>query len=447
MFAQNIAVTLFGWRLKRQRYGRRSDQNFDALMRSDRYSKQELSEFVIANFRDLVQHVLTTVPFYNEWAAKKGIELNDFHTIDDIKNFPIIEKEILRTRTSDFISEDFSGRNSIFPISSSGTSGKPITIFCDRNSRTYHYAFWRRLRFLFGLRIGARRAALFGRVIMRADQDKRPFWRLDRSQNILLMSSYHLSDKNLLEYYKALVRYKPEEVIGYPSSVYQISQFIVSKGLKPLVLKVVFLTAETLMPYQRETIEAAFDCPVINQYGCSEMAFFAAECERGSMHLHSEHGFLEVLDEHDSPVESGQLGVVVATGFVNRAMPLLRYRVGDKIAMSSKTCECGRSFAVIDTIEGRVDDVITTPDGRPIGRLDPVLKGRRGIIETQIAQTAFDRLEVRVVVERGFDANSIDELVSELRLRIGKEMKIDVVRTRDIPRGPSGKFTAVVREF
>ena len=100
--------------------------------------------------------------------------------------------------------------------------------------------------------------------------------------------------------------FAPDEVIGYPSSVYQLARQVRDSGQPPLAPRVVFTTAETLLAHQREAIEAAFACPVIDQYGCTEMAFFASQCEHGTMHVHPEHGCLEALDGEDRPVPPGE---------------------------------------------------------------------------------------------------------------------------------------------
>ena len=84
---------------------------------------------------------------------------------------------------------------------------------------------------------------------------------------------------------------------------------------------------------------------------------------------------VEVL-EAGAPVPAGTVGDLVCTGLLNADMPLVRYRVGDRgaLAPADEGCRCGRTLPTLATVEGRVDDVLLTPDGRRIGRLDPVFK-------------------------------------------------------------------------
>ena len=89
---------------------------------------------------------------------------------------------------------------------------------------------------------------------------------------------------------------------------------------------------------------------------------------------------------------------------------------------------------------GRNDDVVVTPEGRVVGRLDHVFKGVPGVRECQIAQTAPDRLELRVV-RRCQQLEAVAALLRQnTRERVGDGMTVDVVRVEAIPRTTRGKF-------
>jgi phenylacetate-CoA ligase len=259
-----------------------------------------------------------------------------------------------------------------------------------------------------------------------------------------LFSSYHLSKVNLRAYYDALQRLRPPEIIGYPSSLFALATYVLEQGLEPLRPHVVFTTAETLLAHQRPALERAFGATVADQYGCTEMSLFVSQCEMGTYHLHPEHGILEVLLPDGKPAPEGTPGEAVCTGLVNMAMPLLRYQLGDRVVLSKRPCACGRSFPVIEEILGRMDDVLITPSGRPLGRLDPIFKPLSGIREAQILQVSRDRLLVRLATEPAFTTRDRESLLHELRKRIGDEMAIDLEFVPRIPKEHNGKFRAVV---
>jgi phenylacetate-CoA ligase len=126
-------------------------------------------------------------------------------------------------------------------------------------------------------------------------------------------------------------------------------------------------------------------------------------------------------------------------------MPLIRYRLGDRTVRGPESgCECGRNFPILEQIVGRMDDALVTPDGRLLGRLDPVFKGIKGICETQIIQTDVRTLEFHIVKGPGFREEDMRDLAYEIRKRTGGGMEIKIMFVESIPRHWNGKFQSVV---
>lgn len=253
-----------------------------------------------------------------------------------------------------------------------------------------------------------------------------------------------MSEDNLFFYYEKLKEIKPIEISGYPSSLYIMSKYIQAHKLEKLQTRFIMTTAETLLDYQREMIEKAFQCAVHDQYGCTEMAIFVSQCEQGSYHVHPEYGVIEVIDSNGNVVEEGQEGEAVCTSFINKTMPLIRYRLGDQLIVRETGCACGRNFPVIEKLLGRTDDILITPDGRPLGRLDPIFKSTRGIIETQIVQTALDTIQLNIVAHESFQEAEKKDLLYEIAKRAGDGMKIHMNFLKEIPRDKNAKFRSVI---
>ena len=82
----------------------------------------------------------------------------------------------------------------------SGTTGTPLTSVTIADTVWMTYAVFDRHYRWAGLRMGRdgdRIAVARGNVIVPLDQRQPPFWRLNRRQNQLLLSSFHLSKANL----------------------------------------------------------------------------------------------------------------------------------------------------------------------------------------------------------------------------------------------------------
>ena len=441
---QNIAVSAYGFRLHGRRYGGISDEYLSRLRKSQSFSPDDMGRLQMEQLRNLLEHAFETVPYYKEFSARAGLSIGDFSDASDLRHLPIQEKEHLRNDPDSYKSEIYPAEGKLFELNTSGTSGKPLTIYCDIHSRRRHYAFWRRLREWFGIKPGMLRATFFGRIAVSPEQRRPPYWRYDAFQRNYLFSSYHMSDLNLRHYYEKLLEIQAEELIGYPSSLFVLAKYMKKNSLHGILPRAVFTTAETLLEHQRAIIEEVFERDVVDQYGCTEMALFVSQCEKGTHHVHPEHGIVEIVDEDGIPLPAGEEGEAVCTGFANYAMPMIRYKLGDRLALSKEQCSCGRSFPVVRQIIGRVDDILVTPDGRSLGRLDPVFKGMSGIYETQIIQPAPDRLVLKMVTDPAFTERNREDLIYEIRKRTGSEMRIDIEIVDSIPKDENGKFRSVI---
>jgi phenylacetate-CoA ligase len=256
--------------------------------------------------------------------------------------------------------------------------------------------------------------------------------------NNTLFSSYHLSEANIPAYIKKLHELNPIFIDSYPSAIYTIAQYIINRRIPNQIRPLAIITSsETLLEHQREAISRAFGCKIFDQYGNAEMAAFVCQCELGSYHVNMEYGIIELLED-GKPVPPGVRGELVCTGFLNKTMPLIRYKIGDSAVFSSHACECGRQTPCLESVEGRVDDIIMTTDGRMIGRLDPIFKGTSGIKETQIVQESPNYIAVKLVKGEAYKPGMGQDVIDELKKRVGDSMKIELVYVDQMERSSTG---------
>ena len=244
------------------------------------------------------------------------------------------------------------------------------------------------------------------------------------------------------DYADALRRFRPQLIDSYPSSIEPIARYVRDRAIE-IRPRAIITSSETLYPETRALLSEAFHCPVYDHYGAAEMAALVTQCSAGSYHVNPEFGIVELL-RNGSPVRPGEEGEVVATGFINPVMPLIRYATGDSAIQGEPGCGCGLAFPVIERILGRTDDVLVAPDGRRIGRLDPIFKSVSGLVETRIVQDRTDHVRVETVMEQPLAPHEEATLLRELRTRLGPTMAVDVVRVPRIERTRSGKFQSVV---
>lgn len=441
VFLQNLAVGLMGLKLKKERFSKAGDEMLEVLLKTKNFDAENIKAYQDIAFSRIAKHAIETTEFYKEWAVKNKIDPDNITSLEDLKSFPIIEKKFIRENHELFRSNDPHLSKSQIKLHTSGTTGTPLTVYTDKYSRSKHYSFFSRLRAEYGIFNGDKRVTLFGRIIMLADQQRPPFWRYDFSQKNLLMSSYHLNEKNIIHYYEKLKSFNAKEIFSYPSSIYQIAKFIVEHNLEPISLNLVMTTAESLLPKQREIISKAFIAPLVNQYGCTEMAFFCSENIDGIMRFHPEHGVAEIRNSEGLISETGS-GELIATGFINYSMPVIRYAVGDAVTITSDVRSNG--YQILTSTEGRMDDILFTKEGTPIGRLDPIFKGGAGIKFAQIVQNEDWSIELILVPDTNYSEQHGNDLKDELIKRVGHKIQIKISLVDSIPKEKNGKIKSVI---
>jgi phenylacetate-CoA ligase len=210
----------------------------------------------------------------------------------------------------------------------------------------------------------------------------------------------------------------------------------------------IITSSETLHDYQRSSIEKAFECRVFDHLGSAEMVTLISQCEHGSYHVNPEYGLFEILNHDGRPVQAGSSGELVCTGFINMAMPLIRYSLGDTVSLSESKCGCGRAFPVVKEITGRTDDLIIACDGSKVGRLDPIFKGvEQNIKEAQIVQKEIGKIVINIVPSGDQESVNAKQIVHELRRRTGECMDIRINYLESINKTKAGKFRSVISEL
>ena len=441
--ARSAVATCHGYYLRWWRYGPETEHLVTEALDREQWSTQQWTRWQAERLAQVLHHAATRVPYYRDkWAARR--RAGDRASWEYLENWPILEKEELRQNPAAFLADGCDPRH-MYHLNTSGTTGKSLDLWWSRRTaRAWYALFEARVKRWNSVSAQDRWAILGGQIVTPADRNNPPFWVWNSALNQLYMSSYHLAPDLIPHYLDALRRYRVRYILGYTSSLYALAQEILWSGYPPLKLAVAITNAEPLLDHQREVIGEAFGCPVRQTYGIAEIAVAASECSEGHLHLWPEAGLLEVLDSNRA-TENGAAGSLVCTGFLNLDMPLVRYRIGDRAATCdvNAQCSCGRTLPMLSAVEGRVDDVLYTIDGRRIGRLDPAFKRHLPIREAQIIQDSLNRIRVRYVPAQGFTPDAGRSIIEEMQSRMGA-IEVTLEQVSELPRGPNGKLRAVI---
>jgi len=193
---------------------------------------------------------------------------------------------------------------------------------------------------------------------------------------------------------------KPTVLITYPSCAAALAQLQLDGELSLSLLEL-WMGGEQLSPQQQQLIQAAFRCPLRNNYGASEFYSIASACDHGCLHVNDDWVILEPVDAHMQPVPVGTLSdSVLLTNLANLTQPLVRYRLMDRVRLTGVPCTCGNAFPVIE-VQGRADDTLHL---RGVGRrrvtilplaLETVIEERAGVSRFQLLCRSDAHIEIR----------------------------------------------------
>lgn len=215
-------------------------------------------------------------------------------------------------------------------------------------------------------------------------------------------------------------------------------------------LKQVRTIGETLRHPLRERCQRILGVGIADLYSSQEVGVIAIECpQAGGYHVMAEGLALELLRDDGSPCAVGETGRVVVTDLHNFATPLIRYDLGD-LAEAAGPCACGRGLPKLGRILGRERNLLRLPNGKRFWPLVGAF-GYRDIApvrQYQIIQRDFERVTLRLAVERSLSADEENGLAAKLVEFLGYRFAVDFEYfTPEIPRGPGGKFEDFICEI
>ena len=442
----SAAASLYSRRMAKRKYGRTYHSWRAFLEESQFYSATECRDWQKETLSKFLLSIQRTSSYFtrDEYQALPASKRNDPHSL--IRSFPIMDKAIVRAAADGIRSVE--DRDTQLRFLTSGTTGTSLAVYQDQAAYQREYAFrWKYLS-VAGAERGDRFAFFIGNNLYETDRRKPPYHIQDSAESGLYFSIFHIAAWSIKDYVEAFNRFRPSYVKGYPSALFDYCKLASDAGLESVPQKAVFTASEVLHQYQRDVIEDYFQAEIYQWYGQVETTVNIHECVNHRLHVKEEYGLLELLDDDDEPVAPGEAGHAVGTSWGNHAFPLVRYRSGDNMVLAAdQQCDCGMNGRIIDRIVGRDEDVIVTPDGRRLGRLDFIFKPVTTVKESQIIQTAIDAVLVRVVPEGQYGSSDERALRNILTDYLGSGMKISFEQVDMIPRSANGKIRYVISDL
>jgi phenylacetate-CoA ligase len=354
-----------------------------------------------------------------------------------LQSWPILDRHTVRTHGAQLRARGF--HPGTFYRNSSASTGEPLRIAWNPHGAAWGWANEYRALAWHGIEPGVRTLLMWGWG--------HPLQNWVR--NCKVFPTRELSPVQLEEAARFLLQQRPGMCMGLPSAFTLLARYVKAKyprAARPLV-PFVKLGGEQVYPFQREVLQESFGARLMETYGCTEVGPIASECPSGSMHIMAHNVHVEICRDGE-PVAPGELGDIVVTSLSNRAMPLVRCKIGDSGRISNEPCACGRPHPVLSSLVGRAADLFVAADGSKVhgsalglGLQTLLANAKPGAIRQVLFQQV-DQRRWKILVESGsgFDTSYAARLKELVRATFGKECQAEIERVAVVPREASGKF-------
>jgi len=381
--------------------------------------------------------------FINSHSFRKPILWNEI---------PVLSKSWLQRPLKEIVTSGMHPKDLYFS-NTSGSSGQPFYFIKDKFCHAMTWAVVFDRYNLHKIRYGNSLQARFYGIP------------LDFTQNISerlkdLISArrrfvvFDLSNPALEVFIQKFSTTKFEYINGYTSSLFVFAKYLVMKGLilKDICpsLKVAIATSEVLSDTDRSLLSKGFGVPVINEYGASELDIIAFEDQDHDWIINDENLWVEIVDEQGRILPDGEEGRIVITSLHNKAMPFIRYEIGD---IGSIDINRKGNHHILKTLQGRTNDIILLPSGKKSPGFTfyyvskKILEEGIPIKEFIIKQKSLNHFHFVYVADGELSDVTIGKIMKTMDDYLEPDLSVTFERQPKIERTEAGKLMHFQREF
>lgn len=432
-----------------------------AILRGYRFPRlfAELSRsFAEARFEDgkenlarLLSHCRACVPFYAE--RLKGIppSILEEHPHECLHRLPILTKEMVRVNFERLKSGDLSRRRWTYNTSG-GSTGEPVRLIQDQDYNDRSTAITFIYLSLLGYHTGQPLVRLWGSerdVEGRTKPLKSRFF--NWLTNTTYLNAFKMTPERMGQFIGTLNHLRPQLIVAYAQAIYELALFAEREKLAVQSQRAIVTSAGTLYPFMREKIAEVFRCKVYNLYGSREVSDIACEIPgRDGLWVAPWGAYLEIVDDSGGPVSPGTEGNILVTCLTNFAMPLIRYRIGDRGALMP--CDASNSRfpgQALKCVSGRSVDMFRTRNGTMVDGeyFTHLLYFRPWVRKFQVVQRDRQHVLFKILKpERMPPGEELREIEERTRLAMGADCSVDFEFVEDLPPHASGKYRYTISE-
>ncbi len=347
------------------------------LREAEHWDRDRVQAFQIAQTKKLLEHAMKHVPYYRDLFDDIGFKPEKVQSLDDLKLIPILDKATVQSNPVAFVDERIPLK-SLSRKTTGGSSGVPLTVYRSKENEAAFLAFRSNILDRAGYSPKKKEVSVW--TDAKLGGKRVPVFRYGKK---LILSNGFVTGRWIMRYLDLIREFNPEYILGYPSVLAVLAAFNVYNNLRPFDdIKAVITYSENLYDRQKELLQKCFGGRVFSIYAMTERAAIGGGCDLSdNLHFHPLYGAIEFMEGQGGYKE------IVATGFTNYEMPLIRYRTGDLVDGYKECCPaCGRPHVTIGMIEGRTHSYLVGKNGELIPGITSWLGTFPNVLEYQFVQ-------------------------------------------------------------
>lgn len=397
---------------------------------------------LLFNEKEYLRFLEKQIDKLNKWVSKVSYYSSYGQiTLNNLKKLKFIDSCEIKKHFKDFVNTRIKGYYT--STGGSGRSPTPLYLSDESYKLDYNHVLWSWWKN--GYKKGCRKLTLRG-----VDLGNKLF-KYNPIYNELIINIFKIGENNIEKIYKEILEFNPVFGHGYPSAFVRFINLLEKRNLR-FSLKGISFVSENFNEFQRKKIEKYFKCKVTSFYGHSERAAFASEIDdNGRYYVLPSYGLIEVICEDGKTCKEGSFGEIVATTFINKGMPLVRYKTGDYCKLVRQI----NGFAVeIENINGRWgNDYIIDNKGR---KIPMTAVNIHSLSQYHFKFIQFFQREKGVIIIKLVPFDYKDKKIEKYSKEIFKDfnqklrefvIKVEIVKENDIYISKRGKVPYLVQEI
>ncbi|KJJ85937.1 phenylacetate-CoA ligase [Candidatus Omnitrophus magneticus] len=415
------------------------------FINSQWYSHEHIQEIQFQNLKRLLTHAYNNVPYYRRTFNAHGLQVENIKDFIDFKKVPYLDKNIIKTNYADMFASNMK-QFKPHPKSTGGSTGNPLLFYIDKKAHSMQWAYIYRAWNIGGWTPGEKVVVIGGTSLFSKTTAIRK-WAYATINNWILFSAFDMSDDNMAAWVVKIRKFKARYMYTYANSVYVFADYIERKAINDITFDAIFTTSEVLTDKIRKKAEQVFSCKVYDEYGGSDGAGFAFECEMQKLHVVLENCVFEITNEDSSTLAPGEEGEICTTDLFNYGMPFIRYKTGDISSFSESPCSCGRGLPLLTNIKGRVSDYCTNKDGERVNYtfFDHMFKTHDWIHQFYVVQESHSKITIYFKTTKEYPLKELNSIRAMIQQKFSG-FEVNIKMTNETPKTISGKHKYVINK-